>query len=206
MPPRGSFTWDPRASQYRDARGRFVPRREVRRALDTAVDRTGQRMQALTDQLRNRTLSLADWQAGMREAIKESHLYATAAARGGWAQMAPADILRAGREIRQQYGYLQQLARDISAGRVAVDGRLAQRARLYGQASRATYHDTERAEMGDRNGMTQEKNVKAPGDSCASCVDASARGWVPIGTLPLPGSSDRVCRQNCRCRLEYRAA
>lgn len=206
MPPPTDFRWSAKASRYVDARGRFVSRAAVRGALDAAVQREGQRMTALTQQLRDRTISLADWQAGMRESIKASHLYATAAARGGWAQMAPADVLRAGRAIRQQYGYLQTLARDLAAGRVPVDGRLAQRARLYAQASRAAFHTTERLEQGERNGMTEERNLLAPADHCESCLAATAAGWVPIGTLPLPGSADRVCRQNCKCRLEYRAA
>lgn len=206
MPRPADFTWDAASSRYRDARGRYVSRAAVRGALDTALAREAERMTTLTERLRERTLTLAEWQAGMRDAIKASHLYATAAARGGWAQMTPADVLRAGRAIGRQYRYLQTLARDIAAGRVAVDGRLAQRARLYGQASRAQFHETERLEQGERNGMALERNVLAPADHCASCLDATAQGWVPIGTLSLPGSADRICRQNCRCRLEYRAA
>ena len=205
MPAPGPFRWSARASRYVDARGRFVPRADVRRALDAAVDASGARMVALTKQLQARTVTLADWQAGMREAIKDGHLAATAAARGGWAQMAPADILAAGREIGAQYRYLQRLAEGIASGAVPVDGRLTQRARLYGGAARATYAATDRREQAERNGAREERNVRAAGDSCASCVAATAAGWVPVGTLSLPGSYARDCKANCRCRLDYRA-
>lgn len=206
MPRQPLFRWDARTSRYRDARGRFVPRVRVRQTLDVAMDREGAKIIALTDQLRARTITVDAWQVGVRQSLKDSHLYAAAAARGGWAQLAPADILRAGREIGAQYRYLQALARDIASGKVPIDGRLAMRVRLYAQSARATYHATERIEQRDRNSATQERNMRAALDSCATCLDVTARGWVPIGTLPLPGSSDRVCRQNCKCHLEYRAA
>lgn len=200
MPRPQDFTFDARSGRYRDARGRFVPRAAVRQALDAATQAAGTRMVRLTEQLRERTISLADWQGAMRAAIKESHLYATAAARGGWQHMAPADILRAGREIRRQYGFLQDLARDLAAGK-PVDGNVMNSARLYGRAARTTYHLAERDGMAVR-GFDEERSILHPADHCSGCVEEAAKDWQPLGAMVPIGL--RPCRQNDRCSTQYR--
>ena len=37
--------------------------------------------------------------------------------------------------------------------------------------------------------------------SFPGCPEQTAKGWVPIGTLPAPGK--RMCGANCRCRLSF---
>jgi hypothetical protein len=37
---------------------------------------------------------------------------------------------------------------------------------------------------------------------CQDCIDHSARGMVPIGSLPMPGQRC-ACRARCKCRVEY---
>lgn len=205
MPPRRRrYEWSVKAGRYRDRQtGRFVPASAVRRELDRLLAAEATEMQTLTQQLMGGTISLDAWEAGMRESIKSSHLYATAAAKGGWAQMTADDILRAGREIRLQYGYLERFARQIAQG-LPLDGVVLRRVKLYGQAARTTYHEAEREEKFSR-GFDEERNILTPADHClgaGSCVEQTGRGWVPIGTLLPIGR--RRCKANDRCFLEYR--
>ena len=39
--------------------------------------------------------------------------------------------------------------------------------------------------------------------TCVDCRNYDAKGWVPIGEMPMPGKGCR-CYDRCRCYLEYR--
>lgn len=201
--PRSSYRYDVAANRYRGAGGRFIPRAEIRGALDIALENAGKRAQALTDQLRQRAISTADWERGMRGVVKETQLYSGALAKGGWGQMAAADFGRVGQRVREQYGRLNAFAAQLESGAVPLDGRAGLRAQLYAQAGRGTFHAVERLEMEVR-GFDEEHSVRHASESCAECVAAEAAGWVPLGTLPPVG--ERQCLGNCKCGMLYRNA
>lgn len=180
--------------------GRFVPATEIRTALDDALTHGNERFAALAEQLRARQISLDQWELEMRGAIKDVHLYSTAAAKGGWAQLAPADYGTIGRRVRDQYAYLERFAADIAAG-YPLDGRFVQRAKLYAQSARVSYEDAVRDEM-LALGMVEERNLLHPAEHCDRCIGESVRGWVPIGEL-LP-IGERTCGVNDHCTVEYR--
>jgi hypothetical protein len=103
--------------------------------------------------------------------------------------------------VRQQYADLDRFAGDIASGKQKFDGTLDRRAKMYTDAGRKTYESASRAESRIR-GYDEERNVRHAQDSCDGCLEATAAGWVAIGTLPLPG--DRDCVTNCKCSLEQR--
>jgi hypothetical protein len=74
------FTWDARTARYRGEAGRFVPRAQVRGALDAALASAEQGTATLTESLRAGSVSLADWQLGMAREIKSAHLASAALA------------------------------------------------------------------------------------------------------------------------------
>ena len=198
------YEWAPRAGRYRNASGRFVSQAQVRQAIDATLEDQARKVRQLAEQLRTRKISPRRWELQMREAIKATHMASAAAAKGGWAQMSPADYGRAGREIRKQYAYLERFAKQVKSGEQPRDGRFLQRADMYSQAARKTYHATERAEM-EKRGMAEERNLLRPADHCTgagSCTGETSRGWVAIGELIPIG--DRLCRARCRCQIEYR--
>lgn len=207
MPERRSsltptYTWSARSQRYRHiATGRWVGRDTVRRALDTALQRSQADILRLGRDLQVGRLSLAEWQVATAKQLKAAHLASAAAARGGWAQMTQADYGRVGYRLRAEYGYLTRLAGQVADGTQALDGRFLTRLAMYAQAPRGTYHAQERVGMREA-GYTQERNVKAAGDSCQGCIDQTARGWVALGTLIQVGSRD--CLSRCRCTIQYR--
>ncbi len=197
-----AFEWDPKSSQYRSkASGRFVSRGTIRDALERALHRAQREIDVTSAALQNGAISVDVWRERMAGHIKETHLYAAAVPRGGWAQLTSADFGRVGRRIRFQYERLNKFALELAAGK-KTDGSFRMRARMYAGASMTAYEDAERVEMRDVQGMTQERNVRTAGDSCEGCVGQSARGWVPIGALIPIGQRD--CLTNCRCRKRYR--
>lgn len=198
--------WDPRSGRYRDRRGRYLSRVQVRDALDAATERAGQRMMALGDQLAAREITLAEWQTQMRLALRDVHAYSAAVQVGGLAQMTPREWGHVGAALRDQYRRVLEIARQVEAGTLPLDGRFRARMRLFGLSGRATGEGAALRDLMAR-GFDEERNVRRAGDSCSSgertgCVEASAMGWQPIGTIPLPGT--RTCLGNCRCFIRRR--
>jgi hypothetical protein len=198
--PSRSYTWDPSTGQYRSASGRFVSRTKVRAYIDKVLDREMRNAKELALSLRNGDLSLEAWRASMRDMIKSVHLYDAAAAKGGWGQLTADDYGRIGAIVKKEYQFLERLANGISTGKIPLDGRVVQRAQMYAEAGRDTYHQVERATM-VKAGFRVERNILHSADHCGDCVGETARGYVPIGRLIPIGR--RQCLRRCRCSLAY---
>lgn len=196
------YLWNEKAAQYVDANTkRFVSRQVIRDQLDKVMDASSAQMAKLSEQLRAGELSLAEWQAGMMQQIKTTHLAAGAMQRGGWQQMTQADFGRVGRIVRREYRFLDSLAREINFGKQKLDGTLARRARQYGQAGRQSYYQFWDNEI-DKRGFDEERSVLNPADHCKGCLSEAAKGWQPLGQMIPLGQRD--CRANDRCDKEYR--
>lgn len=196
------YRFNERAYRYIDDRGRFVSGATVRAELDKTLAASQKSMRTMSGQLQTGKISLADWQTGMMREIKNTHLTSAALAKGGWAQMTPADYGRVGAEVGKQYAYLDNFAQQIASGDQRLDGVFMRRADMYFEAGRGTYHEVERSEQGLR-GMTEERSILDPtARHCDGCLAEERRGWVPIGNLVRIGARD--CLTRCRCRIEYR--
>lgn len=199
------FTWSEEVDRYRNARGRFVPVERVRAALDVTLDGAAERMRLVTRQVAAGELSLPAWQTRMMAEIKQSHVAAGVAMRGGTAQMSQADYGAIGQKVRAQYQYVRGFADDLAKG-VITPAQAEARAELYAQAARHTGRAME-ARLARRGGMALERNVLGAADHChagTSCIGETRRGWQPLGTLAPPGS--RACKARCHCHLVYKAA
>lgn len=197
--PSSPYKWNSRAARY-TLGGRFVSRASIRRAFDKALANTGARAAALNAGLSSGALSLIDWERQLRALIKDVHLYSGALARGGWAQMRPSDYGAIGATVKKEYAYLNRFAGQLADG-YPVNGTFAARARQYIEAGRTTYYN-QLDQVQLEHGMTEERNVLHPADSCAECPALTELGWVEIGTLPQIGM--RQCMRNCKCDKEYR--
>lgn len=214
MPKRRStltpqFEFDDATGQYRNVRtGRFVSPLTVRSALDDYWDAKIEEGRALSLQLRNRTISIQQWQEGMENLTAKVNLVGASAAKGGWHNMETADFGRVGQLIKQEFGGvkgqhlgLRGFAKQIEQG-LPLDGRFLQRAEQYLSTGRHTFHVVETREMKAR-GQNQQRYIRHARDSCVECVELVALGWHETGSTPEPG--ERICKRKCRCGKEYRA-
>jgi hypothetical protein len=155
----------------------------------------------LFEQLQSASIDLDTWYREMRTLVKDVHLYSATLARGGWAQMNAADYGRVGGVVANQYKFLDRFVRQLILGEAKLDGRSAQRVRLYMLAGRITHDLTTLREM-RLAGMTQERSVLGDAEHCRECLLEAEKGWGPIGhTKPI---GQRSCLGNCQCYKQYR--
>jgi hypothetical protein len=194
------FTFAPAAGRYRGEAGRLVTFKAVRDAVDRVTDEASVCLGTLAGQLRTGEVTLEDWQRQSMAIVKNAHIAAGMAAHGGIRHMDQETWGYLGQRIRAEYGYLRDMAAQIANGAQPLNGRLEARARLYGQAARATYESVTGRDQ-RAIGASLERNILNPGEHCAACKAQSALGWVAVGTLTPIGA--RTCMANCRCRISY---
>ncbi len=201
--PDSRFTWNARARRFVDGRGRFVPPTTVRGALDDMLTSNAEAVGRLTGRLQSGEITVAEWQRGMASHLRDLHVVAATAARGGAAPMKQGDYAPVEGRIREQMDFLRRFAAQVESGEQPLDGRFVQRSQMYAQAARGTFEQIRR--RGEiAAGMTEERLITHSLEGCDECAADESRGWVPIDTLGEIGS--RTCVSNCLCTFEYRAS
>lgn len=200
---KSKWKWSEARGQYiYKATGRAVPIKQVRNAFESVIRTSAARMEALTAQLAAGKITLAAWQLAQANHIKLVHMTTTAAARGGWSRMSPADWRYANSLMKDQLKFLKGFAKDIRSGKQKLDGSALRRARMYAEAARSSFEQMRRRNEMLNNGKTEERGKLGSADHCSSCLERAAMGWQPIGTLPPIGQS--LCLTKCHCTFEFR--
>jgi hypothetical protein len=198
-----SFAWDASLGVYVVIATReTVTFQTVREIAENVAQAQLIGMEALTRQLQEGLINVAEWQLGMARHIKTLHVNAMVLARGGWAQMSQADWGFVGSRVKEQYRFLRNFANQISNGTQALDGRALVRAGMYEDAARASYEEMRRRSERLYNNMEEERRELGAADHCDDCLTFAGMGWQPINTLPRIGESQ--CRTNCHCRFAFR--
>lgn len=200
-------SYDQRIGRYRDLRtGQLVSQQTVRTALDRVLDTAERDARAVTQRLRDRTISVKDWQREMATNIRRSQSAGAALSRGGWASMTSSDWLSVARNTKAQYRYLDRFAAGIADGSIPLDGRVLNRAQSYISAGHLQY-EADARERDILLGYTEERNLQHSRDSCDgenSCTSATSLGWQAVGVITIPGQ--RRCKGACKCSMERRRA
>lgn len=196
------YLWNEKALQYTNrATGRFVSRETIKDQLFKVTKQSSDTMRAISQQLRDGNISLADWQLQMMQEIKTTHLAGAAMQRGGWQQMTQADFGRVGQIVRREYGFLRDLANGIESGDIKLDGRILLRAAQYGQAGRETNVTFWNLEA-DKRGFDEERSILNPAEHCTECISEDDKGFQALGQMIPIGR--RICRANDKCDKEFR--
>lgn len=182
--------------------GQAVKFSAVRKAFEKTILTSMARMEALTLRLAAGKLSIAAWQLAMAAQIKLLHMATSAAARGGWSRMSPADWRYSNQLMKAQLKFLKDFAREVRTGKQPLDGRLLSRARMYAEAARSTFEQMRRRNEMLNNGKVEERRVLGTADHCADCIEQRDLGWQPIGTLKPLGQT--ICLTKCHCNFEFR--
>jgi len=196
-----AWSYDRRIGRYRDERGKFLGKEAVGKLVDSRIDQLEANLRRYTRMLADGNLTLDQWQGSVREAIKNAHIQAALIGYGGKDEMGPAEYGRIGQRLRAEYTYLQGFARDLLDGRISNPMALA-RVGLYAQSVRGSYWQGTELRQQQQGFSLMKRKLDGQAQHCQDCLDYTARGIVPIGTLPLPGQRC-ACRARCRCSIEY---
>lgn len=170
-----AFSWDESARRYRYENGQFVSAARVRELTTESLDDSIDRVAALAAEYDNGALNLNDFHAIAREEIKRNHIRQYIAGRGGRDQMTPSDWGRVGRQLRDQYDYLDGFIADIDSKNLTV-GQIQTRLQMYINAGNNAYWSGYLISQG-----------------------------LPANALPaVPGDGSTVCLTNCRCYWRQR--
>jgi hypothetical protein len=198
---RTDFLWDESAQRYRSAStGRFISNRSIKQAVNSIIARSQRELRSLASLAANGELNLTDFQERMAGELKNLHLTAAAAGKGGWDQMRPADFGRVGAELRFQYERLELFVRHIEAGDLSPK-QITARTEMYIGAANGTFEATRRSGAEDA-GFSEERNILGDSEHCGLCLQETAKEWQPIGSLIPIG--ERTCLSRCKCSLEFR--
>ena len=191
--------------RYRDtATGRYISAQSVRRDVARLADTAGRDVaRQLTEALRDRRISLAEWQTGMARAVKNVNYAAVAAASGGVQNMTAVERGRAGAIIRKQYDYLRTFAKEIADGTQPLDGRALHRAEMYMDAAKGSFHEQKRAGFADAHAgaVVMIRSHRHKRDSCRSCVGLDGK-WFTMNSPEYIPVGRRECNVNCGCTEE----
>jgi hypothetical protein len=127
---------------------------------------------------------------------------------GGLANMTPADYGRVGARLRFEYDRLARFAKQLK-NREFTRKQLMSRVEMYCNAGHVS-HEAARFDAAIGADMEEEKNnLGARENHCQTkpggrpgCLNMTAMGWVPIGTLTPVGQ--RQCLSSCGCYPSYR--
>lgn len=146
------------------------------------------------------------------KAIKRAHIQAAIAGHQAAAQSKFEGLLRRILDIiaplrdglsdvvKSELEYLKNFINEIADG-TQSDAQIKNRFNQYADGINKTYHEAERTVQG-RSGMTEERRIINPGESCDDCVVEAGKGWQPIGSLRAIGDSQ--CGSRCNCEFQYR--
>lgn len=196
------WSYDPMSGRYRRPSGQFMSEQAVVALLDGRLQKLSQNLRDYTRRLADGSITIDQWQASVREALKTAHIQATVLGHGGRAGLGPAEYGRIGQRLRAEYSYLQNFASDILGGRVSAAMALA-RVQLYAESVRGSYWEGTTIRQ-ERQGYSLMRRVlDSQAQHCQDCLNYAARGLVPIGSLPMPGQRCE-CRARCRCSIQYK--
>ena len=187
------WVWAPGAHVYRNtATGRFMGHTEMLALRDTFADAMMTKSGELARRLSAGDIDLATWQKSMRTDLKTSYIDQYVLGRGGRSQMTQADWGRVGQQLKEQYGYLGNFARDIANGNMS-EAQIAARAQLYHNSSVQAF------ELGHARSYGDLKLPAYPGDGSTACrvncrcswnIQETEEGWDCYWTL---GATERTC-------------
>jgi hypothetical protein len=194
------YAWDTRLRNYVDlSTGRMVKRAAVVDMLDGVLQRSSGTVERLALSAHDGTLTPRQFYEAMQREVRLANNAAAALAKGGWAQMTQSDWGRNGALLREEYRHLRGFAADIAEGKLSP-AQVAARAKLYADSAWRRYWEVHEGQMTEAGKGEEHWRTRGDDRVCAVCLELEARGWQPIGSMPVPGS----IHAGCRCGKDFK--
>lgn len=196
-----AHAYDLATRDYRDRAGRVSTKR-LREAVADFNRRTADKMQDIMRGLAAGDLSGAEAEIALRQFTKDAYLTNAAAARGGWARVAPEDLSRAGGYLREQYAYLRRRVAGVESGEVKAEDAV-RTVRGYAEGAKRMFEQTFQREQSAAEGVVEGRRVLHAEESCDDCVRLARVPWGPLAEVQPVGVGTE-CGGKCRCEIVVR--
>lgn len=202
------YRFNRRTGEYRDAKtGKVVTPERLSRWIVTATESAESNLKTIAASLKSGKINVAEWTIQSATEITNMHRAVTMAAAGGKKAMTLSDWGFVGGRLRSEISYLNRFSSEIEnlpEGARLTDA-FIERAGSYADAGFATYEQAQRRRVIRDGTADEEANILEAGvQHCDDCLEQTAAGRVPVGTLLEIGA--RSCGSHCRCRIEYFSA
>lgn len=200
------YTWDNKSARYRSGKtGKYVARRDIVFLLQSQVNDIGELVTSTTVSYYEHEIDGSTWQVTMRDLLRRLYSQQSALGAGGWDRMEFLHWTRVGGSLLEAHMRLTNLAYDISAGKVSL-AQILQRVAGHVNEARRLFltADREAAMKSDR--VFEERRRLSSSEHCDDCIELAARGWQPLGVLPIPGDGSTECGGYDKCLIERREA
>jgi hypothetical protein len=199
-----TFTYDPQSGTFISPTGNRVPPETIRGwILDVQVT-ADEQLRKVAELFRAGKINDIEWALESADIIKNMHRAIAMVAAGGRDQMTLSDWGAVGQIVRRELQYFNGFAMEMDNMPPAstLTTAFVSRAASYARSAYSTYEQGVRRRI-LRNDLAEfEENILEDGARhCDGCLDESALGKVPIGTLTPVG--DRDCGNNCKCMIIY---
>lgn len=197
--------WDPKRARFRAGdRQQIVVVTRVRKELDRLEARQLFLARKYNQLLFSGEWDLNRWESEMTTLIENTHTEAGGLATGSLQNSARSSTVT--RRIERDLQALKRFRADIKAKRVPTLALANNRARAYARSPFVTYHLLNQRNHIDA-GFKQGRRRLTAAEHCRTkpgtegCLEAAARGWMPITEVPPIGTL--VCAQFCKCWIQY---
>lgn len=167
---------------------------------ETALVALANQFRTYAQELMSGQSSLEEFRQQMAGEIETASWEAALLVYGPTIWLVPAIAQAVRQLIDRQLSYLDRLLNEIQTGKQKLDGSLLRRVMMYAGGGWAMLYEMVKR-MAIAGGYTNEENILGIADHCEGCLEETAKGRVPIGTLVPIG--ERLCLSNCRCRIRY---
>jgi hypothetical protein len=195
-----AFQWSIAQAQWLFSSGSPVPPQRIKAACEAVIAQAQADMGVLAQKVISGEISKAVFEQELRRAIDRTILGNAALAHGGIGNLTPLILERCAERIAPQYEYAAKFAREINAGMLST-AQISARSVSYANEGRVTY-ENEYTETKKSVGFRLASRILGANDHCPGCVEAAARGFVPVEEL-LP-IGDAECGARCRCIVVYK--
>jgi hypothetical protein len=169
--PSDVWRWLPKEGIYRhELTGRTITQKGMRRLFDSYQTRARIEVRNLAQRLADGVIDMKQWEAGMREVIKDTYSTGYMLGRGGKLQMTQADWGSVGGQLKNQYRYLNGFYEAVAAGDL-TPAQIGARAELYINSA------TQSIERGRARGLGAPELPAWPADGSSECLASCRCFW-----------------------------
>lgn len=136
------FTWNKNTRRFRrTSTGRFVGKKELENLRGDYLNRERSINDNLAERLFNRDITIDEWRNEMRRNLRRVYKVQYLLGKGGLNQMTPRDWGIYGSQLKKQYGFLDNFAKEIVDGRFTIEQvkSVAARQQLYATSSNQAF-------------------------------------------------------------------